>query len=88
VNKSAASFSPQLVRKISAAVLSIVMGAGLGTLFLTLKLVVKLAAELEKHALAMDEIIGAQPWAENILIAGTKLRDVRLSDSSLSLTMQ
>ena len=87
MNKSAASFSPQLVRKISAAVLSIVMRAGLCTLFLTLKPVVKLAADLEKHALAMDEIIGAQPWAENILIAGTKLRDVRLSDSSLSLTM-
>ena len=87
MSKSAASFSPQLVRKISSAVLSIVMGAGLGTLFLTLMPVVKLATDLEKEALRMGEIIGAQPWAENILTAGTKLRDVRLSDSSLSLTM-
>jgi hypothetical protein len=87
VKKSAASFSLQLVGKISAAVLSIVMGAGLGAFFLTLKPVVKLASDLKEDALALDEIFVAQPWVENTLNSWTKLRDVRLSDSSLSFNM-
>jgi len=36
----------------------------------------------------MDKVIGSQPWPETIVTAWTKLSDVRVSDSSLSLTVQ
>jgi hypothetical protein len=45
------------------------------------------ASRHSTDALALDEIFVAQPWVENTLNSWTKLRDVRLSDSSLSFNM-
>ena len=36
----------------------------------------------------MDKVIGSQTWPETIVTAWTKLSEVRVSDTSLSLTVQ
>ncbi len=65
MSKSASSFSPLPVTRIIVAVFSIVMGATLGTLFLALKPVVKLAADVELGAPAPDVVYCFEGKREN-----------------------